>query len=35
MEKENECLKVENMNLEQVAMLMTNGMKESVDTSKR
>ncbi|KAJ6637831.1 hypothetical protein Bhyg_10562 [Pseudolycoriella hygida] len=35
LEKENECLKTENVNLEQVAMLMTNGMKESVDTSKR
>lgn len=33
--EENENLKVENSNLTKVAKLMTNSMKESMDTSKR
>lgn len=32
---ENEMLKVENLNITKVAKLMTNSMKESMDTSKR
>lgn len=35
LKEENESLKVENSNLTKVAKLMTNSMKESMDTSKR
>lgn len=35
LQQENESLKVENSNLTTVAKLMTESMKESVDTGKR
>lgn len=35
LKEENESLRVENSNLTKVAKLMTNSMKESMDTSKR